>query len=60
MNTNQHLKRKDRNECPQCRSYHFDFHTIIRQDPTLTDDSFSLWVCRNCNYQPFDNVRGLI
>jgi len=51
---------KDKNCCPECRSFQFGFQKIKRQDPTLTDDVFELWICRNCNYQPFSNIRGLI
>lgn len=51
---------KDKNKCPECNSFKFGYHKIKRGDPTLTDDVFELWICINCNYQPFDNVRGLI
>ncbi len=50
----------DKNKCPECGSFKFGYHKIRRGDPTLTDDVFDLWICINCNYQPFDNVRGLI
>ena len=51
---------KDKNKCPQCNSFTFGLQTIKRGDPTLTDDYFTLWICRNCNYQPYSNIRGLV
>ena len=51
---------RPRNGCPECQSNEYGFHRIKRGDPTLTDDVFELMICRNCNYQPFTNIRGLI
>jgi hypothetical protein len=51
---------RPQNGCPECESKDFGYHTIKREDPCLTDDTFHLWICRNCNFQPFTNVRGLI
>ncbi len=51
---------RPKNGCPECGSHQYGFHTIKREDPTLTDDTFDLWICKNCNYQPFTNIRGLI
>ena len=47
-------------ECPKCQSQQFGFHKIVRGDPTLTDDEFELWICRNCAYQPFTDIRGMV
>ncbi len=47
-------------KCPKCNSNQFGFHKIKRGDPTLTDDTFELWICRNCNYQSFSNISGLV
>jgi len=47
--------------CPKCGSKEFGYHTIKRQDPTLTDDEFTLWICKNCAYQPTENhIPGLV
>ena len=51
---------RPQNECPDCGSSQYGYHTIKRQDPELVDDTFHLWICKNCNYQPFTNIRGLI
>lgn len=51
---------RPKNGCPKCSSDQYGYHTIKRGDPTLTDDMFDLWICRNCNYQPFTNIRGLV
>lgn len=51
---------RPKNGCPKCTSHHYGYHTIQRQDQGLVDDQFSLWICRNCNYQPFTNISGLI
>ena len=51
---------RPKNGCPECGSAQYGHHTIKRQDPTLVDDTFHLWICRNCNYQPFTTIRGLI
>ncbi len=48
------------NGCPKCNSQQYGYQFIKRGDPTLTDDTFELWICRNCNYQPFTDVPGLI
>ena len=51
---------RPKNGCPECGSDQYKFQSIKRGDPTLTDDTFELWICRNCNYQPFTNIRGLV
>ncbi len=51
---------RPQNDCPECGSTQYGYHAIKRGDPTLTDDTFELWICRNCNFQPFSNIRGLI
>ncbi len=51
---------RPKNGCPECTSVQYGFHTIQRGDPTLTDDTFEMWICRNCNFQPFTNIRGLV
>jgi hypothetical protein len=51
---------RPKNGCPKCTSAQYGYQTIQRQDPTLVDDTFHLWICRNCNFQPFTSIRGLI
>ena len=46
--------------CPECDSAKYGFQKIKRGDPVLTDDTFHLWICRNCNYQPFTCIPGLV
>ena len=56
-------KEVEKPECINCLKsgqMYFDYHEIKRQDPTLTDDTFNLWICRNCNFQPFTSISGLI
>ena len=48
------------NGCPQCGSEQYKYQRMQRQDPVLTDDTFELWICRNCNHQPFTNIAGLV
>lgn len=49
-----------KNGCPKCTSTKYGFCTVQREDPVLTLETFELWLCRNCNYQPFTNIRGLV
>ncbi len=51
---------RPKNGCPKCGSHQYGYQSIKREDPTLTDDTFELWICRNCNYQPFTDIPGLI
>lgn len=55
-----HRAHKHQNICPKCHSDQFGFQKIQRGDPTLSDDVFELWICRNCNYQPYTQISGLI
>ena len=46
--------------CVNCGSDDYGFKTIKRSDPCLTADTFKLWICRNCAFQPFSDIRGLV
>lgn len=48
------------NGCPKCTSSQYGFQTVQRQDPELMDDTFEIWLCRNCGWQPFTDIRGLV
>lgn len=56
-NTDVHLNLKN---CPECQSNQYGQQSIKRGDPTLTDDTFNLRICRNCAYQPDTNIAGLV
>lgn len=50
--------RPEEGECPECGSDQYGYQSIRRRDPTLSGETFHLWICGNCNYQPFTNIRG--
>ena len=54
------MKRKDSKECPKCQSQQFGFHKYVRQDPSFIPEEFELYICRNCAYQPFTDIRGMV
>lgn len=46
-------------ECPKCLSLNYGHQTVFDNEE-LDADSYKVWMCRNCNFQPHTNIRGLI
>ena len=54
---------RPKNGCPKCGSCQYGCHAMksdiaLGGDDDDDDGASGLWICKNCNYRPFANIRG--